>query len=277
MKSLKRTLDKFYNDFDFGERLLHDPIEFPHRYGDPGDIEVSGFIASCLAYGRVELFKSVVERILALMGDHPSSFLMDFDVRKQRRLFSFKYRFNETEDILCLLFIIHKILRTRSSLEGAFMRHYAPDDPHTGSALAGFVNEVMSLNTSPVYGKNIHPPGMTQLFPSPVKGSACKRMNLFLRWMVREKDIDFGIWKGIPGNKLVIPLDTHIARIARCLGLTGRTSADWKTAMEITEALKKLDPDDPLKYDFALCHHGISGMCAKGDTRLCQGCNFSIF
>ena len=277
MKSLKRTLDKFYNDFDFGERLLHDPIEFPHRYSDPGDIEVSGFIASCLAYGRVELFKSVVERILALMGDHPSSFLMDFDVRKQRRLFSFKYRFNETEDILCLLFILHKILRNRSSLEGAFMRYYAPDDPHTGSALAGFVNEVMSLNTSPVYGKNIHPPGMTQLFPSPVKGSACKRMNLFLRWMVREKDIDFGIWKGIPGNKLVIPLDTHIARIARCLGLTRRTSADWKTALEITEALKKLDPDDPLKYDFALCHHGISGMCAKGDTRLCQGCNLSIF
>jgi uncharacterized protein (TIGR02757 family) len=276
MQSLKQTLDKFYDDFDFKERLLHDPIEFPHRYSDPRDIEVSGFIASCLAYGRVEIFKPVVERILALLGDHPSSFLMGFDVRKQRRLFSFKYRFNETEDILCLLFIIREILRNHSSLEGAFMSHYSPDDPHTGKALAGFVKEVMSLNTSPVYGRNIHPPGMTQFFPSPVGGSACKRMNLFLRWMVREKDIDFGIWKGIPGNKLVIPLDTHIARIARCLGFTRRASAGWKTAMEITEALKKLDPADPLKYDFVLCHHGISGMCAKGDTRLCKGCNFSI-
>jgi len=126
-----------------------------------------------------------------------------------------------------------------------------------------------------IYGKDIHPHGMMHFFPTPAKGSACKRMNLFLRWMVRDRDIDFGIWKGIPKNKLVIPLDTHIARISRCLGFTMRRSADWKAAVEITNALKQFDPDDPVKYDFALCHHGIAGMCAKGDVRLCTGCIFS--
>ena len=275
MRSLKQTLDRFYREYDFGDRILHDPIEFPRRYKNREDIEVSGFIASCLAYGRVELFKPVVEKILSLMGEHPHAFLMDFDVRKQRHLFTFKYRFNESRDILCLLFIIHSVLNRHSSLKQAFKSHYAPEDSDTGSGMSGFVTELMSINTSAVYGKNIHPPGLTQFFPSPAKGSACKRMNLFLRWMVRDRDIDFGIWKGIPKNKLVIPLDTHIARISRCLGFTRRASADWKAAVEITEALKKFDPEDPLKYDFALCHHGISGVCREQKSLGCRECAFS--
>jgi uncharacterized protein (TIGR02757 family) len=274
MKSLKRILDRFYDDFDFDERLLEDPIEFPHRYSDPKDIEVSGFIASCLSYGKVGLFKSVVERVLVLTGAHPASFLMDLDLKKLRPLLSFKYRFNESGDILCLLFVIHRLLKRFSSLEDAFLKHYSREDRDTGRAIAGFVDEVMSINTSPVYGRNIRPRGMTQFFPSPSRGSACKRMNLFLRWMVRDKDIDFGLWKGIPGNKLVIPLDVHIARISRCLGFTDRSSSDWKTAVEITEALKRLDPADPLKYDFALCHHGISGMCMGRNNPGCRECVF---
>jgi len=128
-----------------------------------------------------------------------------------------------------------------------------------------------------VYGRNIHPSGMTQFFPSPAKGSACKRINLFLRWMVRDKDIDFGLWRSIPANRLVIPLDIHIARISRCLGFTKRASADWKAAIEITEALKKLDPADPLKYDFALCHHGISGVCRGRNNPGCRDCALKGF
>ncbi len=274
MSSLKQILDRFYRDFDFQERLRHDPIEFPHRYEKKEDIEVSALIASCFAYGKVDLFKPVVERILALMGKQPFAFIAGFDVRKQRRFFSFKYRFNESGDILCLIFVMHEILKKFASIENAFLEHRLPEDADTGGAITGFVKEVMSVNTAPVYGKNVHPPGMTQLFPSPAKGSACKRMNLFLRWMVRDKDIDFGLWKGIPRNKLVIPLDVHIARISRCLGFTRRASADWKAAVEITEALKKLDPGDPLKYDFALCHHGISGVCRGRNTPGCRACAF---
>lgn len=260
-RRIKQLLDRFYAEYDFSARVRHDPIEFSHRYSNPEDIEVSGFIASCLAYGRVDLFKPVIEKILAVMGKSPFAFLIDFNVKKYEALFSFKYRFNESRDIIALLFIIHELLARHSSLEKAFRRHYSRQDLNTGGALIGFIDEIMSVDTSKVYGRNVQPAGLTQFFPSPQKGSACKRMNLFLRWMVRDRDIDFGTWKGIPKNKLVIPLDTHIARIGRCLGLTGRASPDWKAAVEITEALKAFDPEDPLRYDFALCHHGISGPC----------------
>lgn len=277
MRSLKAILGKFYGEYDFAERLRHDPIAFPHRYRNPEDIEVSGFIASCFAYGKVALFTPVVEKLLSLMGAHPHSFLTEFNVRKHRNHFTFKYRFNESEDIICLLFLIHKLLKRHSSLGEAFRGHYATEDADTGRAIAGFVDEVMSMNTSPVYGKDLRPFGMTQFLPSPVKGSACKRMNLFLRWMVRDRDIDFGLWRTIPKDKLVIPLDTHIAKISRCLGFTRRSAADWKTALEITEALKKLDPEDPLKYDFALCHHGISGVCKGRGNPGCRDCALKGF
>jgi uncharacterized protein (TIGR02757 family) len=272
---LKKILDKYYREYNFKRRIPHDPIEFPHRYKNPEDIEVSGFIASCLAYGKVELFKPVVEKILSRTGGNPHAFFLDFDAKRDGPLFSFKYRFNESRDIVCLLFIIHKLLVKYSSLNNAFMRHYRSRDENMANAISGFINDIMSINTMKVYRENIHPPGLTQLFPSPVNGSACKRMNLFLRWMIRHRDIDFGIWDGIPENKLVIPLDTHIARIARCLGLTSRRSSDWKTAVEITDALKTLDPEDPLKYDFALCHHGISGLCKQGVDEGCRQCRFS--
>lgn len=269
---LKDILDKFYREYDFKKRLLHDPIEFPHRYKNPEDIEISGFIASCLAYGRVDLFKPVTGKILSVMGSSPYLFLMDFDIKKHRKIIAFKYRFNNSDDIVCLLFIIHKVLLRYGSLENTFRRHYKSDDLNTGDGITGFVSELMSINTSKVYGENIHPPGLVQFFPSPAKGSACKRINLFLRWMIRDRDIDFGIWKGIPKNKLIIPLDTHIARISGCLGFTKRKAFDWKAAVEITEALKTLDNEDPLKYDFALCHHGISGVCNSLRTKGCKDC-----
>lgn len=274
-QGLKQTLERFYREYDFKGRLLHDPIELPHRYERPEDIEAAGIIASCLAYGKVKLFKPVIEKILSGMGKSPHSFLMDLDVRKQKHFITCKYRFNEPADILCLLFIMHVILKSHSTLKMAFLKHYRRDDPNTGGAIAGFVGEAMAIDTSPVYGKSIKPYGLTQFFPSPEKGGACKRINLFLRWMIRDRDIDFGIWKDIPKDKLVIPLDIHIARISRCLGFTRRTTSDWKTAVEITESLKRLDPEDPLKYDFALCHHGISGLCNPRDRSGCKGCAFS--
>ena len=164
-----------------------------------------------------------------------------------------------------------EILKKNNSLKNAFKAHYRNGDVNIGNALEGFIDYILGIDTSEVYGKNVKPKGFLQFFPSPEKGSACKRMNLFLRWMIRDKDIDFGIWKGIPKNKLVIPLDTHIARISRCLGFTGRKANNWKTAVEITDALKKLDPEDPLKYDFAMCHYGIAGLCGPKPTK-CDKC-----
>lgn len=276
MRNIKIILDRFYREYDFRARLEHDPIEFPHRYKNPRDVEVSAFIASSLAYGKVELFKSVVEKLLSEMGENPYEFLLEFRLKKQGKLFKgIKYRFNENEDLIALLFILHKILRKHTSLEKLFMKFYRPGALTIEEGLTGFIASLLEINTSQVYGKDIKPSGLKQLFPSPVNGSACKRANLFLRWMVRDRDIDFGIWEGIPKNKLIIPLDTHIARISRCLGFTERKSQDWKMAVEITESLKRIDHEDPLKYDFALCHHGISGIC-KGmrESTECKGCVF---
>ncbi|GMT47735.1 MAG: TIGR02757 family protein [bacterium] len=260
---LKRILDNLYCTYDFSERLLHDPIRIPHQYKDKRDIEVAGFIASALAYGRVTLFTPVIDRILAPMGKTPAAFIADFDPKKDARRFDgIKYRFNNTEDIVCLIYALSAILGKYDSIEKAFLESY--DGRAVSTAISGMVRHALSLNKTPVYGQDINPTGFKQFFPSPERGSSCKRMNLFLRWMVRSGDIDFGIWKGISANRLVIPLDTHIARISRCLGLTGRRSRDWKMAEEITESLRILDPDDPLKYDFALCHQGIMGLCRDG-------------
>ncbi len=272
--SLKKKLDRFYREYDFAGRIAHDPIVFPRRFKGRNDREVAGFLATSFAYGRVELFQSVVERLLSKMGKSPYDFLQAFDPKKHGKLFKgIKYRFNENADIICLLFALHTVLKRYATLEGLFMNYYRSNHETIGPALEGFVDEILQVDTSVAYGENVKPAGFTQFFPSPRNGSACKRMNLFLRWMVRDKDIDFGLWKRLPKNKLVIPLDTHIARISRCLGLTKRKTQDWQMAVEITGRLKRFDAEDPLKYDFALCHHGISGLCrGEKEEGRCSTC-----
>jgi len=269
-QSLKQELDRFYSDYDFQGRVLHDPIELPHQYARPEDIEVSGFIASCFAYGKVTLFKPVIKSLLSRMGQSPCDFLLHFNVRRQRDLFTgLHYRFNRNEDVIGLLYVLSRVIRKFGSLEAAFKRHYRKGDSSVEAGLAGIIDIFLGMDAAAVYGDELKRDGLLQFFPSPSRGSACKRMNIFLRWMIRDRDIDFGIWTGIPKNKLVIPLDVHIARISRCLGFTRRSTQDWKTAVEITESLKTMDPEDPLKYDFALCHQGISGVCS---TMHCDEC-----
>ncbi len=199
MDRLKNILDRFYREYNFDERILHDPIEFPLRYKNPADIEVSGFIASCLAYGKVEQFKPVVERLLSPMGSSPFDFLVSFDPGRHGRLFEgVRYRFNQSEDILCLLFMLHRVLKKYGSLQNVFISRFHPDDRNIGRGLSGLISTFLAMDTSEVYGKDIRPRGLVQFFPSPVNGSACKRASLFLRWMIRDRDIDPGIWKGIP-------------------------------------------------------------------------------
>lgn len=276
MYSLKKTLDKFYREYNFKERLKHDPVEFPHRYSGAEDMEVAGFIASAFSYGRVELFKPVIEQILKPGGKRPSIFIKNFSLKKDSTYFKgINYRFNKSQDVICFIYLTSEILKQWGSIKNLITNFYRRDHVNIRFALEGCMEYILHLNTSPVYGRNLKPYGLTQLLPSPKKGSACKRINLFLRWMIRDKDIDLGVWNSIPPSKLIIPLDTHIARIARCLVLTKRTSTDWKTAEEITESLKKFDPVDPVKYDFALCHHGISGLCKGERSRsACASCNF---
>ncbi len=271
MPALKTILDRFYRDYSFQERIAYDPIAFPRHYRSPADSEIAGFIASCFAYGKVDLFRPVVSGILSAMGSSPHAFLLGFSAKRHRRLFSgLSYRFNTEADITCLIYMLAKVLRKHGSIEALFKLYCSDGDTDIRNGLTGLVKGFLDVDTSIVYGDDVRPGGLLQFFPLPEKGSTCKRMNLFLRWMVRDRDIDLGLWKGIPKNKLVIPLDTHIARVSRCLGFTKRKSQDWKTAVEITESLKRLDPDDPLKYDFALCHQGIAGVCTAAKCAECR-------
>lgn len=267
---LKPILDQLYSSFDFESSILRDPIEFPHSYVQARDKEIAGIISSSFAYGNVKLFKAVLKQLFSKMGGSPYEFILNFNPGKEGGLFSgIKYRFNENADIVAFFHILGSTIREHGSIQQAFRLHYSDDDPDIGKGLAGLVETMLMTDTSAVYGRNIRPAGLLQLMSSPGKGSACKRMSLFLRWMIRDRDIDFGIWQGIPQNRLVIPLDTHIARIAKCLGLTRRVAADWKMAVDITNSLKEFDPDDPIRYDFALCHQGISGLCS---SKKCMDC-----
>lgn len=275
MERLKSALEELRRATDLRSRASQDPVSFPRRFGDPRDVEVAAWLSSALAYGQVPAFKAALERLFAVMGESPAAYARAF--RPERDLGAFEplyYRMNRGLDLAALIWLIGRVLERRGSVEGAFLAHYRASDPDTGRALDGFVREALSADTAPVYGRDIRPYGLTQLLSPPSLGSACKRLNLYLRWMVRPDDgVDFGLWKGVPPSKLVIPLDTHILRIGRYLGLTRRRSAGWKAALDITRALKRLDPEDPLKYDFPLCHHGISGACPVGRSPgKCRAC-----
>jgi uncharacterized protein (TIGR02757 family) len=253
-QALKKKLDTLYRSFDFKARVNHDPISIPMRYKRLRDIEVSAFIAAAYAYGRVDLFLPVLDRIASIMGRSPHDFIMNFDLRKQAKLFDgIGYRFYKPADLVGLMYAMRGVLKKYGSLEKSFMAHSSKEDADIGPGLGGLMAELKQAGQGAFRTRK--PEGFNHYFPSPATGGAAKRGALFMRWMVRDKDIDFGIWKGVKPSQLVIPLDVHIARVSRCLGLTSRKSNDWKTALEITASLRELDPGDPMKYDFALCHN----------------------
>ncbi|MFQ5737292.1 MAG: TIGR02757 family protein [Thermodesulfobacteriota bacterium] len=275
-KQLKRQLERLYSTFDL-EYLSPDPLEFVHRFSTPGDREVVGLVSASLAYGRVEGIKKSVEKVLGVMGPSPHRFVMGFDPVRDAPAFSgFVHRFNRGPDIACLLYFIRQMVEQSGSVGGFFMRGYAPGERNIKGALHAFSTSVLALDSGPVYGKKHLPKsaGVRFFFPTPVDKSPCKRLNLYLRWMVRRGDgLDFGIWEGVDPARLVIPLDTHIARISRYIGLTRRSTPDWKMAEEITDALREFDPGDPVKYDFSLCRLGILDRCPrKADPARCESC-----
>ncbi len=265
--ALKRRLDSLYSAYS-KEYLSTDPLEFLHRYPDPEDKEIVGLIASSLAYGRVEGIRASIERVLNLIGRRPFKFVKGFDPVKGKGLFNgFRHRFNTGDDIACLLYFARQMIEEGGSIHGFFMKGYA--GKNIKEALQAFCTNALKLDSSPVYGAKRLPQkaGVRFFFPLPSDGSPCKRLNLYLRWMVRRDSLDFGIWRDVSPSELIIPLDTHIARISRNIGLTRRKSHDWKMAEEITGALKRLDPEDPVKYDFALCRLGILDKCPKRSSK----------
>jgi uncharacterized protein (TIGR02757 family) len=261
--NIKAYLDRLYAAYDVSY-LPTSAARFPHRYYRPEDIEVAGFIASCFAYGRVEGFTPPIDALLAVLGDEPYRSLLAFDPRRDaERLRAFAYRFNTARDAICLLWFLRQTLERYGSLRACYLAAYRSRDEDTRPALTAFVTTLLRLDPRPVYGRGRLSPGMHHLLPSPASGGACKRLHLFLRWMVRQDHIDFGLWPELPAAKLIIPLDTHVAQVSRRLRLTRRKSPGLAMALEITEHLKRFDPVDPVKYDFALCRLGMLGKSSR--------------
>jgi len=276
MKNLKPCLDKLYRTFDL-KFLSPDPLEFIHKFKTSEDKEIVGLIASSLAYGQVERIRSSIKTVLERMDNKPYRFTVRFNPVKDKGLFDgFVHRFNTGRDIACLIYFAKQMIEESGSVGGFFLKGYSTKDANIKNSLISFSERVLSLDISALYGTKSLPndAGVRFFFPSPKNGSPCKRLNLYLRWMVRKGDrLDFGLWKDISASKLIIPLDTHIARISQNIGLTKRKSPDWNMAEEITENLKKLDPQDPVKYDFALCRLGILEHCPKKkDFKKCEKC-----
>ena len=257
----KVTLDRHYADFNYPDSAT-DPIQIVRRFSRPDDREVVGFVAASLAFGRVASVLQSIERVLTIMGSSPAAYARAFQPRRNAPAFAgVVHRWIREADIVALVWLMKQMLDRSGSIEAFFADGFDEASDDIGPALDSFSTRALALDLRTAYGRLPARPGVCYFFPRPSAGSACKRLNLFLRWMVRRDELDLGVWSRIPPAKLVVPLDTHVIRVGRCLQLTRYTSPGWAMARDITASLRRLDPEDPVKYDFSLCHLGMMNAC----------------
>lgn len=253
---LRDRLDTLVATFDIST-IEPDPLQLVLRFDKPLDQEVAGLIAAAFAYGRAETIVANIGVVLARMTPSPYRYLQTFDrAEAMRRFKGFAHRFHKTPDLVAFLECLSTAINTHGSLGALFVKCYDADDDDIGPTLTRFVNELRAAGSE-------QRAAIAYLLTSPRDKSACKRMNLFLRWMVRRTPPDLGLWTFVDPAKLVMPVDTHIHRIATFLGLNARKSADWKAARAITDRLAAFDRTDPVRYDFALCRLGILDLCSR--------------
>jgi uncharacterized protein (TIGR02757 family) len=266
MCEAKPVLDRLYAEFNFPDSAT-DPIQIVRRFDRADDREVVGFIAAALAFGRVASVLQSIERVLAIMGPRPAAYVRRFDPARDAAAFAHVvHRWIRGRDVVALLWILRQMIERSTSIEGFFLEGHDSAAADVEAAIDSFSARAMALDLTAAYGRRAHPstrsqPGVSYFFPRPSAGSACKRMNLFLRWMVRRDALDLGAWSRVAPAALIVPLDTHVIRVGRCLRLTSYTSPGWRMARDITASLRRLDPTDPVKYDFALCHLGMMNAC----------------
>ena len=270
LRRLAAPLDHLYRTFDHPESAI-DPVQLVRRYSAPADREVVGFCAAGLAFGRVAAVIESIEAVLAVLGPRPSAFVRRFDPsRDAAALRPFVHRWIRGVDVAALLWILKRMLAASGTIERFFLEGDDPSAPDVGPGLDRFGARALAVDVAPVYGGDPRR-RVAWFFPRPAGGSACKRLNLFLRWMVRRDAVDLGAWSGLPASRLVVPLDTHVVRVGRCLRLTRYRSPGWAMARDITDSLRRLDPGDPVRYDFSLCHLGMMEACGfdrpQGDDR----------
>jgi uncharacterized protein (TIGR02757 family) len=269
---LKPALDRLYESFNAPDSAA-DPIQIVRRYDRPDDREVVAFCAAALAFGRVASVLQSIERLLAIMGPEPAAYVRRFTPARDGAAFAdLVHRWTRGVDLVALLWTLRQMIEREGSVEGFFLIGYDPGADDIERALDSFSTRARVLDVKAAYGRVPKRPGVHYFFPRPSAGSACKRLNLFLRWMVRRDALDLGVWTRVSPAKLVVPLDTHVIRVGRCLRLTRYTSPGWAMARDITASLRRLDGDDPVKYDFALCHLGMMNACGFKGPRADSQC-----
>lgn len=245
---LRECLERIYAEYNRRELIHPDPLEFLWRYGSTADREIAGLVASGLAYGRVAQILRSTEKVLALLGPSPSETLAGLSEEELlRALGGFRHRFTTAPEMASLL-VSASSLQREWGLMGNLLGSLLQDSSYE-AALDGFARGI--LNRAGL--------DKCTLLPRPERGSACKRLHLFMRWMVRSDDVDPGGWKDIPPSVLMVPVDVHMYRLSLGLGFTGRRTADRTTAMDVTLGFRGINPDDPVKYDFSLTRMGIQG------------------
>jgi uncharacterized protein (TIGR02757 family) len=252
---LKERLEIHYKAFDKSQ-ISPDPLEILHVFESDLNKEALGLISSIFAYGNIRQIIKSQERILMATGNDPHKFILNLNHDDENKLKLITHRFYTGNDTVQLFRTLNHIYNDYGSIKNYFLRYYNPNDKNLRNTIEGFSNSLINY----LGRKNSLTHGTRFMFPLPSAGRACKRMNLFLRWMVRKDELDFGIWNEIPPAKLIIPVDTHIARICKELKLTRLGNVSWKMAEEITDNLRKFDANDPVKYDFAICHIGMRKM-----------------
>ena len=261
VERLKPVLDRLYTEFNHADSAA-DPIQIVRRFSRADDREIVGFIAAALAFGRVSSVLQSIERVLAVIGPAPAAYVRRFDPRRDGPAFAgIVHRWTREADIVAMLWLLRQMLDRGGSVEGFFLEGYDAGADDIADALDSFSTRAMALDLKAAYGRVPKRPGVCYFFPRPSAGSACKRLNLFLRWMVRNDALDLGIWTRVSAAKLIVPLDTHVIRVGRCLRLTAYTSPGWRMARDVTASLRRIDPLDPVKYDFSVCHLGMMNAC----------------
>ena len=248
---IKEILEKYYKKYNNPDFIKDDPISIPHQYSLKQDIEITAFWTSVIAWGRRNMIINNAKKLFALMDNSPYDFIVNHEEKDRKRFLDFKHRTFQPTDTLYFLEFLQWYYRQNDTLETAFSQGMNSDDENIKSGLINFHNLFFSLENAP---------GRTKKHvATPERKSTCKRLNMFLRWMVRKDNngVDFGLWQEIKPSQLMIPIDVHVDRISRQLGLLTRKQRDWQAVEEITSNLKKFDPDDPVKYDFALFGIGV--------------------
>jgi uncharacterized protein (TIGR02757 family) len=270
--ALRPPLENLYRTFDH-VNAASDPVHIVRRYQAAEDQEVVAFCAAGLAFGRVASVLHSIESLLAVMGPSPAAFVRTFDPAvERRRLAPLVHRWIGGKDLAALLMILRRMLEEADSIEQFFMAGDDPASPDVAPALEAFSARALATDLRPIYRSMPKRAGVRYFFPRPSAGSACKRLNLFLRWMVRRDAIDLGVWSGLSSARLIVPLDTHVIRLGQCLRLTRYRTPGWKMAADITAALRRVNPDDPVRYDFSLCHVGMMNACRFGRAKQHDHC-----